>query len=180
MRLCPRPGCRRRCSARNARPGVGESAYDFQIVANEEIGKLVAFLQIAQQIDDLRLHRDVERGNGLVRHEEHGVARERARDADALPLTARQLVRESTHERGVEIDEVEQFAHPGVALGRRHRSLNVEAFAHGGPDRVPGVERRVRVLKDHLDTPVEVPLLCPRQGVDIATAKQYSTASRFD
>ena len=41
------------------------------------------------------LHRDVQRGGGLVGDQQFGIQRERAGDADALPLTARQLVRKA-------------------------------------------------------------------------------------
>ena len=49
-------------------------------------------LQLLQQIHDLRLHRDVERGGGLVGEQEHGVQRERHRDHGALAHTAGELV----------------------------------------------------------------------------------------
>ena len=48
---------------------------------------------VAQQVQDLRLDRDVERGDRLVADDELRAERERARDADALALAARELVR---------------------------------------------------------------------------------------
>src|SRR5262245_11196592 len=46
--------------------GIRKRAHDLQIVTDEKIGKLVAALQLAQKIDDLRLHRNVERRGRLV------------------------------------------------------------------------------------------------------------------
>ena len=52
-----------------------------------------ALLQIAQQVENLRLDRDVERGRRLVGDDQRRVARQRQRDQRALPQPARQLVR---------------------------------------------------------------------------------------
>ena len=50
-------------------------------------------LQLAQQIEDLRLDRDVERRRRLVGDEQRRLAGERHRDQRALPQAARQLMR---------------------------------------------------------------------------------------
>ena len=50
-------------------------------------------LSVAQQVEDLGLHGDVERRGGLVGDEQHRIAGERHRDHDALPLAAGELVR---------------------------------------------------------------------------------------
>ena len=57
-------------------------------MGNEEIGKAHAGLKVEHQIDDLRFHRDVERGHGLVGDDQLRPERERARNADALALAA--------------------------------------------------------------------------------------------
>jgi len=45
---------------------AGERTDHFQIVTDEEISEAAPLLQIAQEIDDLRLHRHVERRGRLV------------------------------------------------------------------------------------------------------------------
>lgn len=50
-------------------------------------------MQILHQIDDLRLRGDVERAHRLVGDDELRFRRERAREADALSLPTRELVR---------------------------------------------------------------------------------------
>ena len=50
-------------------------------------------LQVLQQVDDLRLDRDVERGDRLVEHQEARGHGQRARDSDPLALAAGELVR---------------------------------------------------------------------------------------
>src|SRR5215831_1906721 len=67
-------------------------AYDREIVRDEKIRKPKAALEIPHQIQDLRLHRDVQRRRWLIAHEELRLAGERAGDRDALPLPARELM----------------------------------------------------------------------------------------
>src|ERR1700720_3136458 len=73
---------------------------DGDVVGNEEIGETELALQIAQEVDDLRLNRDVERRDWLVADDEPGIKRQRAGDADALALPARKFVREAVERLG--------------------------------------------------------------------------------
>jgi len=49
-------------------------------------------LQVLQQGDYLGLHRYIQRGEGLVRHDEPRMHRQGARDADTLTLPTAELV----------------------------------------------------------------------------------------
>ncbi len=55
---------------------------------DEEHGEAELGLQVDQQINDLRLDRDVERRDGFIADEEARVSDQRARQDDALPLAA--------------------------------------------------------------------------------------------
>jgi len=57
-------------------------------MADEDIGQAELVLQIGQQVQNLRLHRQVQRRDGLVQHQKRGVQHQRARDGDALALPA--------------------------------------------------------------------------------------------
>jgi hypothetical protein len=61
-------------------------------MGDEQIAETKPLLQIEQQVDDLRLHRHVERRHRFVADHELGSQRQRARDADALALTAGKLM----------------------------------------------------------------------------------------
>ena len=89
---------------------VRHVAHHRQIVADEQVGQAEAVLQVAHQVEDLRLHRDVERRGRLVADDELGIAGKRARDRDALALAAGELVRVFRAVRGIEADELEQIA----------------------------------------------------------------------
>src|SRR6478736_5949507 len=75
------------------RDAIGDAPHHVQIVADEQIGQPKLRAQISQEIQDLRLNRNIERGHGFVADDELGFERERPRDAHALPLPARKLVR---------------------------------------------------------------------------------------
>ena len=66
---------------------------DGEIVRNEQIREAHATLQIAHQIQHLRLHRDVERRRRLVADQKLRLGGERARNRNALSLAAGELVR---------------------------------------------------------------------------------------
>ena len=69
---------------------VGHHAH---VVGDEDDAGVDPGAQVAHELEDLGLHRDVERGGRLVRDEQLGLARDRLRDHRALPLTAGELVR---------------------------------------------------------------------------------------
>ena len=96
---------------------VADVADRREVVGDEEVREPELGLQVAQQVQDLRAHRDVERRDRLVADDERGVGRERPRDRDALALTARELERAALAEIGVEADELAAAR----ARGRRRR-----------------------------------------------------------
>ena len=63
----------------------------------------------AISVDDLRLHRDVERRDRLIGHDEIRLGRERARDGDALALAAGELVRQPVCVRRIESDLAQEL-----------------------------------------------------------------------
>lgn len=65
---------------------------DREIMADEQIGQAKLLLQVAQQVDDLCLHRNVERRDGLIADDQAGQQNERAGNTDALALGARKGV----------------------------------------------------------------------------------------
>ena len=81
-----------------------------QIVGDQQIGEAEPLLQIAHEIENLRLDRDVERRGRLVADDQIGVRGDRARDRDPLALAAGEFVRKFSRVGGIEADELEQFA----------------------------------------------------------------------
>ena len=88
-----------------------------KVVRDEQIGQPQPVLQLQQQVDDLRLHRNVERGDRLVRHDQRRVQRQRAGDADALALPAGKRVRETVEIGTRQMHQLQQLGDAGVARG---------------------------------------------------------------
>ena len=106
-----------------------------------------------QQADDLLLRRDVETRRRFVENDKIGIAGERQRDADALLLAARELVRKPCDEIGGarQSDQFEQFPRACRAASlvidwcRIQRFGDLVAHPHGW------VQRRRRVLRHEAD-----------------------------
>ena len=123
-------------------------------------------LQVVEQVEHLRLHRQVERGDRLVADDHVGVERQRAGDADALALPAGELLRVLVGRLGAQPDEVEQPAHPHVAV----LAVLVQPLVAAprlGDDvarRHAGVQRRVGILEHHLHAAAELQQLLAAQA----------------
>ena len=78
---------------------------------DEHVGQVELVLQVLEQVDDLRLDRDVQRRHRLVGHDQLGPQRERAGDADALALAAGELVRVAVVVLRVQPDQLQQVLH---------------------------------------------------------------------
>jgi hypothetical protein len=61
---------------------IGDVLHHAQIMRDEQIGEAEFGLQVLQQIDDLRLHRNVQRRDRLVAYHEARLQRERPGNAD--------------------------------------------------------------------------------------------------
>jgi len=57
-------------------------------MGDEQISEAQPPLQVGEQVQHLRLHGDIEGGNGLIRDDELGTQRKGARNANALLLPA--------------------------------------------------------------------------------------------
>src|SRR5690606_17583040 len=128
------------------------------VVTDEQVSQAKLVLQVAHQVEDLRLHGNVEGRGRLVAGEELRLRRQSSRDADALALPAGELVRILARVRGVEADEAQQLARAMLDLGlvlRKPEGTNgIGDDASHAPARV---EAGVRVLEDHLDAPAQRP-----------------------
>ncbi len=129
---------------------VADLGDDREIVRDVEVRERVVALQVLQEIDDLRLHRDVERGHRLIADDEVGSDRECAGDADPLALAARELVRISLRELGAEPDLAEGLPDTIVGFAAVGDFMDDEPFTDRVAHRAARIERRIRVLKDEL------------------------------
>ncbi len=67
---------------------VGDLADDPQVVSDEDVADAEVLAQLVEQVEDLGLNRDIECRHRLVAHDQLRPERQRARDRDALALSA--------------------------------------------------------------------------------------------
>ena len=72
---------------------VGDPPDDVEIMGDEQHRHAELGLQVFQELEDLRLHGDVERGRRLIGDQKIGTIGERHGDHHPLALSARELVR---------------------------------------------------------------------------------------
>jgi hypothetical protein len=66
---------------------VRDMADNIQSMCNKEIGQAQSVLQVTQEIDDLRLYRDIEGRDRFISDYESGMERDTASNTDTLSLT---------------------------------------------------------------------------------------------
>ena len=113
------------------RDAVADVLHHRKVMGNEQIGEAEALLQILQQVDDLRLDRDVERRHRLVADDQVGIDGEGAGDADALALPARELVRITPGMFGRQTDDFAAARARARRVTRRRRSRGPAAARPG-------------------------------------------------
>ena len=101
-----------------------------------------------------------------------GLQRERARDPDPLPLAARELVRIAAGVLGAEADDLEQLSDPELRLPSSCAPWIANGWPHDLLDRLARVQRRVRVLEDHLHLAPQRPELALRESRDVRPSKR--------
>ena len=127
---------------------------DGQVVRDEEVVEPAVALKLEEQVEDLRLHRDVERRDRLVADQERGSTRQRAGDADALPLPAART-RAGSGSRIAGSSPTSSSSAPTRAVISWRGTMRwiSRPSATAAPIVSRGIERAVRVLEDDLHPP---------------------------
>ena len=131
---------------------VGDLGDDAEVVGDEHEPHAHLVLKLLEELQDLGLHRDVERGRRLVGDDDVGLHGECHGDHDALALAAGELVRVLVH-RCVglgDADPAHQVERPLLGLHRGH-PMNPHHLLQLPADGVDRVQVAERVLEDHRD-----------------------------
>ncbi len=152
---------------------------DREVVRDDHVRETELVLEVVQQVHHLRLDRHVQRRHRLVGDDQLRFERERPRDADALALPARELVRIAVVVLRVETHQLKESLdlplHP--ALGRD--VLQLEGGTDDRADRVARVQRGVRVLEDHLYVAAQRPHLPGAEVGDVPALELDLPLGRF-
>ena len=126
---------------------------DAEIVGDEDQREAVLALQVAQQVEVLRLDRQVEAGGRLVGDQQARLAGYADGADDALAHAARHLVRVLRHPRLRRRDAhgLQQAPSPGSRRLRASALMHPDRLGDLVADREQRVQRGHRVLQDHRD-----------------------------
>ena len=132
---------------------LAHSGDDAEVVRDQDQRRVPLDDQLAEQAENLRLDRDVERGRRLVGDQQLRLAGERHRDHCPLAHPAGELVRVvlQAHLRARDPDPVEQLAGAALGLLLAHVEVRLERLADLPADGQHRVQARHRVLEDHRD-----------------------------
>ena len=138
---------------------VGEISHDAQVVRDEDIGELEASLKVAQQLEDIGLRHDIQRGKRLVEHDDLRVQDQCPCNGDPLTLPARKLGGASSGEIGRQPDLLERFGRACLPARRRAYAVGHQRARDNLADRRARVERGIGILVDQLDVAPELAAL---------------------
>src|SRR5207244_3886542 len=129
------------------RHAMAKMSHDAEVVRDEHEAQVTSRLQAAQQHQDLRLDRDVERRHRFVGDDELRLQHQSARDADTLALTAAEFVGILFRRIDRHTDLRQNLAHLRADFLRIAETMHTHRLAQGLADRAAWIERRVRVLE---------------------------------
>ena len=133
------------------RDAIADVLDDTHVVGDEHVGQAKLALERLEQVQDLRLDRDIECRDRFVAHQQLGFENERPGDADALPLAAREFVWVAPCMVGGKPYEVHHPLDFLEALRGGPEPVDPEALADAVADRCSRVERRIGILENDLD-----------------------------
>ena len=139
-------------------------SHDREVVADQDVAEAELLLQVLQQVEHLRLHRDVERADRLVGDDQLRLRDQRARDRDALALAAGEFVRVLVH---VGVAQARPAAAPSATRSRCVGAVDVaqrgQRLGDDARDGLARIERAVGVLEHHLEIAPRAAQLVARQ-----------------
>ena len=128
---------------------VGDFGYDAHVVSDEQYRRAAAAAQALQELKDLRLHRDVERGGGFVGDYELGVGYYGEGDDDALAHAAGEHMRVGVKSVRVDADFGEGAVRELDGLSSAQRQVREYGLDELAADATQRIQAGERVLEDH-------------------------------
>ena len=118
---------------------LAEIARHAQVVGNEDQRQAHFTTEAAQQIEQLRLHRDIQASDRLVGYDRSGLGRQRPCDGNPADLTTRELTREPIGHIGREPDLVEQRKNTRFDFGFGAQAMKPQGLSENRPNPHPWI-----------------------------------------
>ncbi len=135
---------------------IADVMYHRHVVTDEKVRELKLILKLGEQIEDLRLNRDIQRTGGLIADDQFGLQGERPGDADALALAAGELVREPFSRAWPKPAALKEIADTLPELIAAGQAVHLERFADDSSDAHSWIEGADRILEDDLHLAAQV------------------------
>src|SRR5438034_7259483 len=137
---------------------VAHRFHHSKIMGDEQQRQSKARLHVFQQVQDLSAYRNIERRNRLIADDEFGIEDERARNADALALSAGKFMRQAPdHQRRIESNRGEYLADELLPLFRILDARYHQRLGDDLADAPPRIQRSDRILENKLHAPAHPP-----------------------
>ena len=148
-------------------------------VADKHIRQSQLFLQFPQEVQDLRLHGNVQGGNRFIQDNHIRIERKSPCNADSLALSAGKSVRIPVFHFHRQSDHLQQFVHAPVHL----LPVPDPVIQHGFPQDVlyplARIERGPAVLKHHLESRAHPAQLAFRHSIHAHALEEHFAGGRF-
>ena len=131
---------------------IGNMFHNRQVMADKQIGQIQILLQITQQVDNLRLNGYVKSGYSFVTDDHLRLNDQSSCDTDTLSLTAGERMGIAHQVRGIQTDFFCHFLGLLIHFSLGHLGIvGLQRLLDDVKDGHTGIQRRVGILKDHLD-----------------------------
>lgn len=141
------------------RDAVADVMNHGHVMRDEKIGESEIILQIGEQIQNLRLDRDVERGGRFVTDDQSRLESKCPCDPDALSLATRELVWVSVGGLAPETAPLEEILDALPEFVTTGEAMNLEWLADDTTDAHAGIQGTCGILEDDLHLATDVPHL---------------------
>ena len=149
-------------------------------MGDEEHRQAVATLHVLEQVEDLGLDGHVERRHRLVADQHLGIEGQGPGDADALALTAGELVRAPGPVPRLHTDRVHELVYAVTAPRSDVVAPHGQALRDHVANPAARIERRDRILEDHLQSGPHLAEFLALEAGEIAALVEHLTGGDVD
>jgi hypothetical protein len=142
-------------------------AHHGEIVGDEQVAQVKVTLQVAEQVQDLRLNRKVQGTDRLVADHQLRRRHQRPGDRDALTLATRELGRVPARGVGGKTNAREHRRRPLPRRCPGRGTVGTQRLGERLADSPRGVQRAVGVLEHDLQRRAQLPALAAGRAGDV-------------